>query len=42
MTGATPGANNAGSGAVNIAFVTRSGTNQFAGSLYHYYPAPGR
>jgi hypothetical protein len=40
MTGATPGANNAGSGAVNIAFVTRSGTNQFSGSLYHYFRHP--
>jgi hypothetical protein len=40
LTGATPGANNAGSGAVNIAFITRSGTNRFDTSLYHYFRHP--
>jgi hypothetical protein len=40
VTGATPGANNAGAGAVNIAFVTRSGTNRFDTSLYHYFRHP--
>lgn len=40
VTGATPGANNAGAGAVNIAFVTRSGTNRFDSSVYHYFRHP--
>jgi hypothetical protein len=40
VTGATPGANNAGAGAVNIAFVTRSGTNRLTTSLYHYLRHP--
>ena len=40
VTGATPGANNAGAGAVNIAFVTRSGTNRFDTSLYWYFRHP--
>jgi hypothetical protein len=34
VTGATPGAGG-GSGSVQIAFTTRSGTNQFASSIYH-------
>ena len=40
VSGATPGANNAGAGAVSIAFVTRSGTNQFNSSFYHYLRHP--
>ena len=40
VTGATPGANNAGAGAVNIAFITRSGTNRLGGSIYHYFRHP--
>jgi hypothetical protein len=40
VSGATPGANNAGSGAVSIAFVTRSGSNTFNGSVYHYFRHP--
>ena len=39
VTGATPGAGG-GSGAVQIAFVTRSGTNNLAGSLYQYFRHP--
>jgi hypothetical protein len=40
VTGATPGANSAGAGAVNIAFVTRSGTNSYDGSVYEYLRHP--
>jgi hypothetical protein len=40
VSGATPGANNAGAGAVSIAFVTRSGTNNFDTSIYHYFRHP--
>jgi hypothetical protein len=40
VTGATPGANNAGAGAVNIAFVTRSGSNRLDTSVYHYFRHP--
>ena len=40
VTGATPTADQAGLGAVQISFVTRSGTNNFDGSLYHYFRAP--
>ena len=36
VTGAVPGVG-AGAGSTQIAFVTRSGSNQFDGSLYHYY-----
>ena len=36
VTGATPGADGGGQGSVQIAFVTRSGTNQTTGSIYHY------
>ena len=39
VTGAVPGADG-GSGSVQIAFATRSGTNRFDGSVYHYYRAP--
>ena len=39
VTGATPGAGS-GPGAVQIAFTTRSGTNQFNNSLYHYFKHP--
>ena len=37
VTTAAQGADGAGQGAVQIKFVTRSGTNQYEGSLYHYY-----
>lgn len=37
---ATPGAESAGEGAVQIKFVTRSGSNEFHGSLYEYHRNP--
>lgn len=37
---ATPGAESAGEGAVQIKFVTRGGTNQYSGSLYEYHRNP--
>ncbi len=37
---ATPGAESAGSGAVQIKFVTRSGNNEYHGSLYEYLTNP--
>jgi hypothetical protein len=40
VTGAAPGADQAAGGAVQIAFVTRSGTNQFTSSVYHYMRHP--
>lgn len=39
VTGAVPGVG-AGAGSTQIAFVTRSGANQFDGSLYHYWRDP--
>jgi hypothetical protein len=39
VTGAVPGVG-AGSGSTQIAFVTRSGSNQFESSLYHYWRDP--
>jgi hypothetical protein len=39
VTGAVPGVG-AGAGSVQIAFVTRSGSNQFDSSLYHYFRHP--
>ena len=37
VSGAGQGADSSGSGAVEIAFVTRSGANAYTGSIYHYY-----
>ena len=37
---ATPGAESSGSGGVQIKFVTRSGNNQYRGSLYEYLRNP--
>jgi hypothetical protein len=37
VTTASQGAGDAGSGAVQVKFVTRSGTNQYTGSGYYYY-----
>ncbi len=39
VTGAVPGVG-AGAGSVQIAFVTRSGSNQFDSSIYHYFRHP--
>ncbi|MBA2303379.1 MAG: TonB-dependent receptor, partial [Acidobacteria bacterium] len=39
VTGAVPGGG-AGAGSVQIAMTTRSGSNQFDGSLYHYWRQP--
>jgi hypothetical protein len=41
VTTATPGTESGGHGAVTIRFVTRSGTDRFAGSVYEYYRSPG-
>lgn len=40
LSTATPGAESSGEGAVQIKFVTRSGTNSFHGSLYEYHRNP--
>jgi hypothetical protein len=40
VTGATPGASSGAQGSVQIAFATRSGSNQFNHSFYHYYRTP--
>jgi hypothetical protein len=40
LSTATPGAESSGEGAVQIKFVTRSGTNNFHGSLYEYHRNP--
>ena len=40
MTGATPDAAGGAQGSVQVAFVTRSGTNHFDRSIYHYYRSP--
>jgi hypothetical protein len=40
MSTATPGAEAAGQGAVQIRFVTRSGNNDYHGSLYEYHKNP--
>lgn len=40
VTTAAQSAGASGQGAVQIAFVTRSGTNQYTGSFYHYYRHP--
>lgn len=39
VTGAVPGSGG-GAGAVRIAFTTRSGTNNFVNSIYHYFRHP--
>ena len=41
MTSAANGADSGGQGAVNIRFVTKSGTNTFKGSVFHH-AAPRR
>ena len=40
VTGATPDAAGGAQGSVQVAFVTRSGTNQFNRSIYHYWRSP--
>jgi Carboxypeptidase regulatory-like domain len=40
VTGATPGSDRGGGGSVNIAFVTRSGSNRYDASIYHYFRHP--
>lgn len=40
LSTATPGAESSGEGAVQIKFVTRSGTNDYRGSLYWYHRNP--
>jgi Carboxypeptidase regulatory-like domain/TonB dependent receptor/TonB-dependent Receptor Plug Domain len=40
VTSAVAGANQGGSGAVSINFTTRSGTNQYSGSVYDYWRDP--
>jgi len=40
VTGAAPGADGGGNGAVQVKFVTRSGTNQLDTSVYHYFRHP--
>jgi len=40
VTAATQGADAAGQGAVQIRFQTRSGTNKYDASVYHYYRSP--
>jgi Carboxypeptidase regulatory-like domain/TonB-dependent Receptor Plug Domain len=40
VSSATPDAGNAGQGSAQIAFVTRSGTNRYQGSVYDYYRDP--
>src|SRR5262249_30330317 len=40
LSTATPGAESAGEGAIQIKMVTRQGTNQYHGSLYEYHRNP--
>jgi len=40
VTGATPDAAGGSQGSVQVAFVTRSGTNDFHQSIYHYWRSP--
>lgn len=39
LSTATPGAESAGQGAIQVKFVTRQGTNEYQGSTYYYYRA---
>jgi len=41
VTSAANGADTGGQGAVQIQFTTRSGSNEFHGSVYHYYKNDG-
>ena len=40
VTGATPDAGSGAQGSVQIAFATRSGSNRYDTSVYHYYRTP--
>ena len=40
VTGATPDAGSGAQGSVQIAFATRSGSNRYDTSIYHYYRTP--
>ena len=40
VTGATPDAASGAQGSVQIAFATRSGSNRYDASVYHYYRTP--
>ena len=41
VTGATPDAAGGAQGSVQIGFATRSGTNSYQSSVYHYFRTPG-
>jgi len=40
VTGATPDAGSGAQGSVQVAFATRSGSNRYDASVYHYYRTP--